>query len=1000
MGDNCSGNNRGKGFTNSKKMDKSIETNEAIRDYTANDRNDDPYVKMEHQSIQNSLKEPAHIKTYESLFFNSPYSIFFLSVEGIIIDVNPAAEKLMEFPKKEMLGRHYRFFLDEADIAYTDDYFNKAIKGEALSFQITSMNKTGKRLALHCTYIPIENNDVIQGVHGIVQDYTTLLESEEKYRRLVENSLFGVYIIQNGRFILANACFCEMLGFDKEQDIIGQRASDFIYKQDIEEVNNFFNKSILVSSRQNKESQLQSRLVDRNGNVLHVEIYGAVIQYEGERAFTGTVINKTEQVKMEEDIEKQKKELVLSKYRYQALVKNSYDVVSIANKDGIITYQSPTGEKVLGYKASERVGKSIFELVHPEDREYMETLFRAILKDSQDQLKFHVKLQHADGSWRLFEVVGNNLLNEPSVAGIVFNYFDVTEMNDTKQQLIEAYYYDSLTSLPNRNKFESILKEMLEYSKKNKKQFVLMFLDLDRFKLVNDTLGHSTGDELIKKVAKRIRNTIGSGSFFGRQGGDEFVILLPESSLDEATAVAKKILHSFQESFILNDYEINITTSIGICLYPDSGEDKESLTKNADIAMYRAKENGTNSYEIFSSKMDVGTYKTFTLVNSLRKAITNNELTLLYQPIVSTESKEIVGSEALVRWNHPTWGMISPAEFIPLAENNGLIIPLGNWVLRKACEQNKLWQKQGLTPIKISVNFSTLQLLQADLYETVSDILEETEMNPRFLVIEITENILLNENKQTLQAIQQLKDLGVKFAIDDFGTGYSSIMYLRNLDIDILKIDQSFMKEIEKSENQDIFSTLVNLAMNLNLDVVVEGVESKEQFSIVNQFKCREVQGYYFSRPIPPMEFQYLLFEGVTNSAVLEQQAPYKPLEEKDRRAYSRIEFSAPLKGHMTIQSIGEKKVNIGNTKILIENISAGGLRFMSDIQLPVRRNIKIKIGVQLVDEYVEQLARIVWRNEEDNGMKQYGIEFLIDDEEREHLQQKLSILANEIDKK
>jgi diguanylate cyclase len=422
--------------------------------------------------------------------------------------------------------------------------------------------------------------------------------------------------------------------------------------------------------------------------------------------------------------------------------------------------------------------------------------------------------------------------------------------------------HDSLTGLANRFKFNEDLEEVVSQS--GAKDIAVMFIDLDRFKNINDTLGHGTGDNLLKAVAERITGILNEGETFYRLGGDEFTILLSGNS--DETAVLNKadqILETLTKPFILEGRkeEFFIAGSIGISIFPCGGKDAENLVKNADRAMYRAKELGGNRVELYTISMEDAIMKGMALESNLRKAITNQELTLFYQPKLDLSTGKVTGMEALVRWQHPEAGMIPPLKFIPLAEETGLILPIGEWVLRAACEQNKSWQEAGLDPIRVAVNLSPRQFQQENLIPMIKQILDETNLKAEYLELEITESISMQNADQVIMKLHELKKIGVEISIDDFGTGYSSLNYLTKFPINTLKIDKSFVNSIADDQGTSIVKAIIALAHNLKLKVVAEGVETQEQIDFLKEHKCDEIQGFYFSQPLPVDRFGQLLAE-------------------------------------------------------------------------------------------------------------------------------------------
>jgi diguanylate cyclase (GGDEF)-like protein/PAS domain S-box-containing protein len=446
---------------------------------------------------------------------------------------------------------------------------------------------------------------------------------------------------------------------------------------------------------------------------------------------------------------------------------------------------------------------------------------------------------------------------------------DISERKLSEEKIRLLAYYDSLTGLPNRTFYKELLSRALLAAQRHTKLMAILFIDMDFFKRINDTLGHSNGDLLLQAVAKRLVTCVRkddsvarseedfSSSAVSRLGGDEFIVLLNELvHANDAAVVAHRILDDLTSPFTLSGQEVFISASIGISLFPLDGEDPDSLLKNADIAMYHAKEQGRNNFQFFSPSMNTSALGRLTLENDLRKALERGEFLLYYQPKVEVATRQLIGVEALIRWQHSTRGLVSPAEFIPLSEDTGLIVPIGEWVLRAACEQNKAWQAAGFAPLAMSVNLSNRQFRQKDLTDTIIGILRSTDMEPRHLELEITESTIMQNPDNAIAALRKLKDLGVGVSIDDFGTGYSSLNYLRRLPLDCLKIDRSFITNITRNaDDAAITSAVVAMAHSLKLVVLAEGVEKEDQLALLQQLGCDHVQGYLFSKPVPAEEF-------------------------------------------------------------------------------------------------------------------------------------------------
>ena len=471
----------------------------------------------------------------------------------------------------------------------------------------------------------------------------------------------------------------------------------------------------------------------------------------------------------------------------------------------------------------------------------------------------------ANGEERIFEIEASPMWNED---GSMHGYLEVirnitedltmeSQLREHQERLYHLVHHDTLTSLPNRLLLQDRLQRMMVKASRSKTNVAIVFLDLDRFKKVNETLGHDVGDKLLIQVANILENCVRQSDTVARLSGDEFGVILDDlKDVKFAAVVARKILQALSQPIFVDEFELYATCSIGISVFPADSDNVDGLLQCADTALYRAKDAGKNNYQFYTSDMNTRAFEFLLMEAGLRKALDNDELEVFYQPQMNLKENCLIGMEALLRWNHPEKGMVSPGDFIPLAEETGLIEPIGEWVLRAACTQNKLWQEEGYPPVCVSVNMSARQFRSRNIVELVGSILEETGLEPQYLEIELTESIIMHDVESTIATFKNLKKMGIKLAIDDFGTGYSSLAYLKLFPIDHLKIDRSFVFNIANDANDAaIAASVVILAHSMNLQVVAEGVETIEQLDILRKQECDFVQGYFFSKPLSAKEF-------------------------------------------------------------------------------------------------------------------------------------------------
>ncbi len=543
-----------------------------------------------------------------------------------------------------------------------------------------------------------------------------------------------------------------------------------------------------------------------------------------------------------------------SEMRYRSLVQNSSDVVFICSKAELVEYQSPTAETAWGYHSQELVGQTFSDFVRSDDQPALRDLWEQLLNAYGTTRNIELQMRRSDGVWRSIDLVLTNLLDQPGVEGLVATARDVTERKVFEKQLTTQAFYDALTGLPNRALLRDRLDQAVARAGRRHGSVGLLFLDLDNFKQINDSFGHGMGDTLLVEAANRLRKCFRDESTIARLGGDEFVVLL-ERLVDDADAstAADRIAQQFSQPFILDGREFAMSASIGIAISNVGNERFNSLLRDADVAMYRAKSQGKGRSVVFDVSMHSDALARLELENDLRRAIKDGELRVHYQPIVFLDGGHVAEVEALVRWQRPIQGLVPPADFIPIAEDTGLIIPLGQWVLEEACRQVVEWEVQypQSPPLTVSVNLSPRQFQQPNLLDEVKRALHKTGLPPTRLKLEITEGVIMREVETTITTLWRLKDLGVQLAIDDFGTGYSSLAYLKRLPFDVLKIDRSFVNGIGRDqEDTAIVRAVITMAKSLNMTITAEGIESAAQCALLKAWACDRGQGYYFARPV------------------------------------------------------------------------------------------------------------------------------------------------------
>jgi diguanylate cyclase (GGDEF)-like protein/PAS domain S-box-containing protein len=567
--------------------------------------------------------------------------------------------------------------------------------------------------------------------------------------------------------------------------------------------------------------------------------------------------------------------LYVEKERAVVTLNSIGDAVLCTDISGNITYLNLVAETMTGWQREEAIGKPLAEVFRiidgPTRKPARDPMEMAVEQDRTVGLTVNCILIRRDGFESTIEDSAAPIHDRSGrVIGAVIVFHDVSAARAMSLQMTHSAHYDLVTNLPNRLLLNDRITQAISLARRQNRPIAVIFLDLDRFKYINDSLGHVTGDKLLQSVSRRLLTSVRASDTVSRQGGDEFVILLSEITHPEHAATsAKKILLSLNARHSIGGQDLHIDGSIGISVYPQDGEDAETLIMNADTAMYHAKENGRNNFQFFTAEMNLKAVERQSLEGSLRRALEREEFLLHYQPKVNLDTGEITGVEALIRWQQPERGLVPPSQFVPVAEDCGLIIPIGRWVLREACRQARAWQDEGLPLLPLAVNVSAVEFRDEGFVEGLRAILSETGLEARYLELELTEGVLMEHAESTASVLRQLKMMGVHLVVDDFGTGYSSLSYLQQFPIDVLKIDQSFVHRITADpDDSPIVSAIIDMGKNLKQRVIAEGIETQEQLAFLRAHHCAEGQGYLFSQPLAAAQFAHLLQMGLTETIV------------------------------------------------------------------------------------------------------------------------------------
>lgn len=947
---------------------------------------------LNHKKKKSSVKNSIH-RDYDSLlnkesvkalFKNHPDSVFILDTNENLIRFSNSIKRVFGYEEKDLRENLEKYYA-EHDWCLRKKYINKALKGECQNFIADVFHKNGQMLHVEINFIPIlDDIKQVIGIYGVVKDITSKVENEKALSKIKENLELAQqvakigswdYDVSEDEFYWSNQTF-QLYGIKSKKDFVPtyKKVLARVHPDDREK----FDSTVKNAIKNGQSYKMEFRILRSDGTFIYVFEQADVILDENQKPvkFIGTIQDITTRKLVENKLMETEKHLN-NIYNNLDVGIWSYDVIN-----NTYNLASPGIEGITGYLPNEIMEMTWESIVHPDDlSEFMEN-HKKTYSGKNSYHDYRIISKYGDIRWVQDQKIPvlDSEGNLVRIDGIVSN---ITKMKIAREQIMHLAYHDYLTNLPNRRMLEEKMEELINDSKLTDNNFVIIYLDLDRFKNINNTLGHSVGDKLLQQFTVRVGKLLEDSSLFARIGGDEFgIILWGYKDSDFPTLVAKNIIDCMNKPFLIDDFELYITTSVGISTFPINGETKEKLIKSAEAALHRAKEMGKNNYQIYSSLLNISSYKLYALERDLRKAIENQEFFLHFQPRVDASTGNIVSAEALLRWRHPEWGIVSPREFIPLAEENGLILEIGDWVFQQVCYFIKSWEQKKLSLIPISINISAQRFLKNNLIETIKEVFKETKINPKLIEFEITETTLIQHEEAASSAIQSLKEMGISIALDDFGTGYSSLTYLKQYPIDTIKIDRSFIRNISVfGKDEMIVKSIIFLAKGLQMKVVAEGVETNEQLSFLRQQECNEIQGYLFSKPVAEEEFQSLLKKGKLKP----NSHPLKMSEILGRRNDPRIILQYPLSAKMSVMSIKGKKVDLGKTEVLLEELSFGGIRFLSAIDLPARPEILLQFETKIMNEKVAMTGYVVWK-QEICDIYEYGLQFTVNEKDKEYI--------------
>ena len=791
------------------------------------------------------------------------YAILMLGPRGEIRSWNPGAERMTGCTHEEVTGHNFSFFFspDDVERGRPEEILGLAAASGQYEEQGMRVRKNGSRFLVHASYTASwDHNGQLRGFSVISRDLSESKESEARYRGLLEAAPDAMVVVnQSGEIVLLNVQAEKQFGYRRDE-LVGQKVKNIIPEGFAERLIADGTRSAAEALAQQIGTGIELNGRRKDGSEFPIEIMLSPLESAEGILVTAAIRDISVRKTAEEH-------LAQMEGRYRGLLEAAPDAMVVVDQGGDIVLLNVQAEKQFGYRRDELIGQKVKNII---PKGFAERLIADALRSAEDALAQQIGTgielngRRKDGSEFPIEIMLSPLEGAEGVL-VTAAIRDITTRKKAEALMIHSSEHDFLTGLPNRMLLSDRVNQAIRMALRHKRKVAVLFLDLDGFKHINDSLGHPTGDKLLQSVGKRLVDCVRGSDTVSRQGGDEFVVLLSEEEESEdASVTAKRMLRAVAEAHFIDQHDLHVTCSVGVSIYPDDGLNAETLIKNADTAMYQAKENGRQTYQYFKPTMNVRAVERQSLEESLRRALERQEFVVHYQPKINLKTGRISGAEALLRWTHPTRGPVPPGQFIPVAEDCGLILPIGTWVLRQACQQAQAWVDAGLPLGTMAVNISAMQLRNESFLEGVFAILQDTRLDPRLLELELTESVLMKHAESTASILTALRERGVQVAVDDFGTGYSSLSYLRKFPIDALKIDQSFVGQITTVPDEIIIvKAVIGLGRSLKLRVVAEGVETQEQLAFLQAHQCDEAQGYYFSRPVLPEQFAKLLKTGI-----------------------------------------------------------------------------------------------------------------------------------------
>ncbi|RUL48626.1 EAL domain-containing protein [Lysinibacillus antri] len=945
--------------------------------------------KEPHQNMNISLNSESSrlLDYYSSLALYHPDIVIVFSRDSEIVTIDNKKVHAL-------LGLNIQNVEDLYKILSQDNYrklesaFYNTLRGNSEKHEVEIKTISNQSIFMVITFIPIKHDGEVEGVYLIAANVTEKVQlknrlalSEKHLNSAQQITKIGSweYLIEEDQ-LYCSEHFHHIFGIDKDDCISMEDPFKLVHPHDYEDA--YQKVQIAIEKGESFVNQFRIKH-GRNNDIRYIKVHAEVyFKEQHPYKIIGIIKDETYQIELENQL---------------TVVKDNFYYMFDNITSGIWMKESLDDKFVYVSKALETISaiplKRLYEekhlwynMIQPDCYGVIEEGIKDLSKGKSVEAVYRIINGDGKTKWILEQIVP-----KIDVHGNITNLFglitDITSEMETKEQLTYISNYDALTNLPNQKSLYDHLDKLCEKDE----PFAVLYLDIDRFNIINDSLGYQIGDEALKLLANRFSSMIPNNVYLSRLSSNDFIMVVQNyNSKKDIHKLAEKIIRETEVPFIIQNYELHVSTSIGITFFPEEGKDKLVLLENAHTALYKAKREGKNNYQLSSHLTDISSYKKYVLDRDMRKAILNEEFELYFQPQVEPRYGKICGAEALIRWNHKEWGLVSPGEFIPLAEENHMINNITDWVIQKVFSYIRDWMDKGYEVRPISINIPPIRFIKKGLLTFVKRQLELHKVPAHYIEFEITEGSLLKSDKKVIKTIEGLKELGINFAIDDFGTGYASLDSLRKFKPNTIKIDKTFIKHIgdEDGVEKGIISSAMHLSKVLGMKVVAEGVEEFEQLKFLKQNECDLIQGYIYSKPVRVKTFEKLLKQGY-----LKAEKSNRKIVLVEKRKYYRFQFPFPIEGEMTIVEVNGKGVNVGKSPVLIENIGLGGVKILSTLKLPVNTQMKFSVKCQILKEIFELTGSIKWIDEEERGVFSYGLSFEIN----RILEDRLSSIINRL---